>query len=71
VSQGHLTAKYTGNDPYIFSPSIQSSGHLGTGINGEAFPMIEIRMKVSSGLIAQLFFTATFPDYTQVTLSMK
>ncbi|HLE92317.1 MAG TPA: hypothetical protein VI753_14290 [Anaerolineales bacterium] len=67
IRQGYLTAQSTGDDPYIFSPVIQSPGRLGSGIDAEAFPTIEIRMKVSLGETAQLFFIvmATHPDYIQ------
>jgi len=71
VSQGNLTAKSTGEDPYIFSPNIpyfkysEYSGRWGRGIEAEAFPIIEIRMKVSSGYVAQLFFIAVLPDYIE------
>lgn len=69
VRQGNLVAESTGDDPYIFSPSIpyskysENSGRWGPGFAAEDFPTIEIRMKVSSGYTAQLFFTATLPDY--------
>jgi len=65
VTQGRLIAKSTGNNPYMISPGIQVSGRRITGIEAQAFPKIEIRMKLSSGSTAQLYFTALFPDYTQ------
>src|SRR5215207_2053920 len=65
VGQGHLTARSTGNNPYLISPGIQFPGRRITGIEAQAFPRIEIRMKLSSGSTAQLYFTALFPDYTQ------
>jgi hypothetical protein len=41
VSNGHLTTQSTGDDPYMLSP--------GFAVDAKAFPIIEIRMKVSSG----------------------
>ena len=41
------------------------SGRWGLGIEAEAFPTIEIRMKVSAGYVAQLFFIAVLPDYIE------
>ena len=64
VSQGHLTVKSTGSNPSVISPGIQFPGRRITGIEAQAFPKIEIRMKLSSGSAAQLYFTALLPDYT-------
>ncbi len=71
VKEGNLVFESTGNDPYIFSPDIpyfkysEFSGRWGLGIEAEAFPTIEIRMKVSAGDAAQLFFIAVLPDYIE------
>lgn len=71
VREGNLAAESTGDDPYIFSPSIpyskysENSGRWGPGFAAEDFPTIEIRMKVSSGYTGQLFFITNFPDYIQ------
>ena len=71
VKEGNLVFESTGNDAYVFSPDIpyfkysEFSGRWGTGIEAEAFPTVEIRMKVSAGFTAQLFFTAVLPDYIE------
>ncbi len=46
--QSGLSARSTGDDPYMGSPTI--------ALYAEAFPVIQIRMAVSSGSAAQLFF---------------
>jgi hypothetical protein len=71
IKQGSLVAESTGNDPFIFSPNIpyfkysEFSGRWGTGIEAEAFPNIEIRLKVSKGSSAQLFFIGVLPEYIE------
>ncbi|HEX9330843.1 MAG TPA: hypothetical protein VF896_03070 [Anaerolineales bacterium] len=71
VREGNLVAESIGDDPYIFSPSVpyskysENSGRWGPGFAAEDFPRIEIRMKVSEGYTAQLFFTANLPNYIQ------
>ena len=49
VRDGSLSASTTGNDPQIYS-------NEGIGINATKFTRIEIRMRVSSGDSAELFF---------------
>ena len=49
VKNGYLSASATGNDPQI-------SSNEGLGINAAKFSQIEIRMRVSAGDSAQLFF---------------
>jgi hypothetical protein len=49
VSDGVLFTRSTGGDPHFLSSTIS--------VNAIEFPVIEIRMRVSSGTDAQLFFT--------------
>lgn len=58
VSNGYLFTESTGGDPYMRSPIF--------GLDAITFSKIEIRMKVSSGNMAQLFFiTATDATYNE------
>jgi len=49
VSDGRLFTRSTGSDPWMIS-------RYGLSIDAATMPVIEIRMKVSSGNLAQLFF---------------
>jgi tRNA A-37 threonylcarbamoyl transferase component Bud32 len=62
VSNGHLTAQSTGDDPYMYSPRF--------AVDAKACPIIEMRMKVSAGTTAQLFFiTAADPTENEAKSS--
>ena len=49
VQNGILVTQSTGDDPYMFSPSLQ--------ISAEVYKHIEVRMKVGESGIGQFFFT--------------
>jgi len=55
TSDGKLLTRSLGNDPYINSP--------GVWIDAASFPTIEIRMKLSAGSGAQLFFITDAETY--------
>jgi hypothetical protein len=48
VTGSYLVTTSTGTDPHIVSPTIS--------VDAEEYPIIQIHMKVSSGIDAQLFF---------------
>jgi hypothetical protein len=58
ASQGILEARATGNDPYMGSPGIS--------LEAEKHTLLTVRMAVSAGRSAQLFFiTATDPNFDE------
>ncbi|MDO9299798.1 MAG: right-handed parallel beta-helix repeat-containing protein, partial [Anaerolineales bacterium] len=58
VKNGYLTAKATGLDPQIYSDST-------LGIDTIKYTHIEIRMRVSVGEFAQIFFVSSNGDWSQ------
>lgn len=58
IDQGALSTRSTGNDPYMGSPVF--------ALNAEAFPIVHIRMSVSSGDSARLYFiTSSDTNYDE------
>jgi hypothetical protein len=63
VSQGNLTGKSTGDDPYMSSPKFV--------IAAKTFPIINIRMKVSSGYYAHLYFMTPSDSWFSESKSLR
>jgi len=60
-AEGHMAGTATSGDARIYGPTTYSS------FEGDAEPVISLRMKISAGTLSQLYFNAVGAPFGQVT----